>query len=119
LAVGGSAKKGVGGRGGVWLKSLWLRPVGLVRSSPTAMVLSRVVSGNGGSPVRAYSPNDGLPPSSPAAEVAVGEGILSAALRRWGVNAGCRPRVVRVGAAQSRSLVGACWAKDGLRAKAI
>jgi hypothetical protein len=58
------------------LRSLWLRPVGSMRSSPTAMVLSRIVSGTGGSPVRAYSPNDGLTPSRPAAEVAVGEGQM-------------------------------------------
>jgi hypothetical protein len=83
------------------------------------MVLSRAVTSNGGSPVRAYSPNDGLTPSRPAAEAAVGEGILLAALRRWGVSAGYRQSVVQVGAAQSRSLVGASWAKAGFRAKAI
>jgi hypothetical protein len=101
------------------LKSLRLRPVGSMRSSPTAMVLSRAATSTGGSPVRAYSPNDGLTPSSPAAEAAVGEGVLVAALRRWGVSEGCRQRTVRAGAAQSRSLVGAYWAKAGLRVKAI
>jgi hypothetical protein len=83
------------------------------------MVFSRAVSGNGGSPVRAYSPNDGLTPSSPAAEAAVGEGILSAALRRLGVGKGLGERTASVGAAQSRSLVGARWTKGGFRAKAI
>jgi hypothetical protein len=48
------------------------------------MVLSGADTGKGGSPVRAYSPNDGLPPSSPAAEAAVGEGQMAAALRRLG-----------------------------------
>jgi hypothetical protein len=52
------------------------------------MALSGADIGKGGPPVRAYSPNDGLPPSRPAAEAAVGEGILLAALRRWGVSEG-------------------------------
>jgi hypothetical protein len=119
LAVGDRQRKVSVGEGGVWLRALWLRPVGSMRSSPTAMVFSIAVSDNGGSPVRAYSPNDGLTPSGPAAEAAVGEGQMVAALRRLGVSEGCRPRVVRVGAAQSRSPVGACWAKAGFRAKAI
>jgi hypothetical protein len=40
------------------------------------MVLSGADTGKGGSPVRAYSPNDGLTPSRPAAEAAVSEGQM-------------------------------------------
>jgi hypothetical protein len=56
------------------------------------MVFSRAVTGNGGSPVRAYSPNDRLTPFRPAAEAAVSEGILLAALRRLGVSEGFRAK---------------------------
>jgi hypothetical protein len=56
------------------------------------MVLSGADTGKGGPPVRAYSPNDGLTPSRPAAEAAVGEGILSAALRRLGGSEGFRAK---------------------------